>query len=51
MAEPWKCPDCQRWIAPDVEEHDCPMSDLIDALIRERFGFPRRRRSNKKKDG
>jgi hypothetical protein len=20
---PWKCPDCQTWLAPDVKEHRC----------------------------
>jgi len=21
--QPWKCPDCRTWIAPDVKEHRC----------------------------
>jgi len=23
VAEPWKCPDCQDWLAPSVTSHHC----------------------------
>jgi hypothetical protein len=31
MAEPWQCPACKTWLAPQVREHRCDPDDGVGA--------------------
>ena len=33
MAEPWKCPECGTWNAPDVKEHRCDPGGGVPAKV------------------